>query len=395
VRIVVVNNFFPPRTGGSAHLSESLARGYAAAGHEVLVLSAAYGGAPAEEKRDGLRIVRLPSWSLPETRLAVSFDILFASRPGVVARVRRLLDDFRPDVIHQHGQFFDLTWITGWYARRRRVPTLLSIHTRLENPQARYHGVFRMLDAALVGPAMRLHRPHVVVMDVLMDEYIRGRYAGAYSGLEYIPVGVEPARMSHGDPAVVRERHGLGDAPILLSIGHVIPLRDRVTLVEALPKVLAEVPDAKLLVLGRVYFDRFLQRARALGVAHAVVSPGPVPKADIPHYLAAAAVESHEQGFGLGTASLEAMAAGVPVVAPVRADNFPGIDLVDGRHILLTPPADPEAMAAKILTVLRSPERAREVAAGGRSLVYGHFTMDHVLRQHLEVLERLAKAGRG
>jgi glycosyltransferase involved in cell wall biosynthesis len=120
-----------------------------------------------------------------------------------------------------------------------------------------------------------------------------------------------------------------------------------------------------------------------------------VPKADIPHYLAAAAVESHEQGFGLGTASLEAMAAGVPVVAPVRADNFPGIDLVDGRHILLTPPADPEAMAAKILTVLRSPERAREVAAGGRSLVYGHFTMDHVLRQHLEVLERLAKAGRG
>src|SRR5206468_3741651 len=40
VRIAVVNSFFPPRVGGSAHLSEALARGYAARGHEVLVLTA-------------------------------------------------------------------------------------------------------------------------------------------------------------------------------------------------------------------------------------------------------------------------------------------------------------------------------------------------------------------
>lgn len=135
MRILVVNNFFPPRTGGSAHLSDSLAKGYAAAGHDVLVLTAAYGSAPAEEERDGLRIVRLPSWSLPETRLAVSFDILFTLRPQLPARLRRLLDDFRPDVIHQHGQFFDLTWATGLYARRRRIPA-----RRHELPRTRLPG---------------------------------------------------------------------------------------------------------------------------------------------------------------------------------------------------------------------------------------------------------------
>lgn len=36
MRIVVVNNFYPPRVGGSSHLSDALARGYAARGHEVL-----------------------------------------------------------------------------------------------------------------------------------------------------------------------------------------------------------------------------------------------------------------------------------------------------------------------------------------------------------------------
>lgn len=394
MRILVVNNFFPPRTGGSAHLSDSLAKGYAAAGHDVLVVTAAYGGAPAEEERDGLRIVRLPSWSLPETRLAVSFDILFTLRPQLPARLRRLLDDFRPDVIHQHGQFFDLTWATGLYARRRRIPSLLSVHTRLENPSARYHNVFRALDATVVKPQLRLYKPRLVVMDVLMDEYIKARYRGAYSGLEYIPVGVDPAQIRGGDGSIVRARHDLGGARVILSIGHVIPLRDRITLVESLPKVLAEVPDAKLLILGRVYYDRFLARARELGVDGAVLTPGPVPKSDIPHYLAAAAVESHEQGFGLGTASLEAMAAGVPVVAPVRPDNFPGVELVDGQNALLVPLGDADAMAAKLIDTLQHPDRTAAIARAGQQLVNEHFTMDRVLAKHLDVLTRMAESRR-
>lgn len=386
MRIAVVNNFYPPRVGGSAHLSDALARGYARAGHEVLVITAAYRDAPAEEERDGLRIVRLPAFMLPETRLSIAFDISFASRPSLPRRMRRLLDDFRPDAVHQHGQFFDLTWASGWYARRHQTPTLLSIHTRLENPQARYAGIFRMLDATMVKPAMRLHRPRLVVMDVLMDEYIKARYQGAYSGLEYIPVGVDPGWVGGGDGSVVRERHDLGNAPIILSVGHVIPLRDRITLVEAMPKVLAEAPTARLLVVGRVYYDQFQTRARALGVDHAIVCAGPVPKTEIPHYLAAATVESHEQGFGMGTASLEAMAAGVPVVGPVRADNFPGIDLIDGSNAFLTTLGDADGMAARILTAVRDPATTASVAKAGQELVHQHFTLDRVIERHLDAL---------
>ena len=62
MRIVVVNNFFPPRVGGQLPAPLGLlAKGYAARGHDVLVVTAAYGEAPAEEERDGVRIVRLPS----------------------------------------------------------------------------------------------------------------------------------------------------------------------------------------------------------------------------------------------------------------------------------------------------------------------------------------------
>ncbi|HEX8767471.1 MAG TPA: glycosyltransferase family 4 protein [Jatrophihabitans sp.] len=391
MRILVVNNFYPPRVGGSAHLADALARGYARAGHDVLVVTAAYQGAPAEEQPEPrLRVVRLPSASVPETRLSVSFDLAFTLRPSLRRRLRTLLDDFAPDVIHQHGQFFDLTWATAMYARRRGVPALLSVHTRLENPKAAYHGIFRWLDAVVVAPILRLYKPRIVVMDVQMDDYIKRRYRGAYAGLDYIPVGVDPNRMAGGNGDTVRDRHGLGDAPLIVTLGHVIPLRDRVWLVEALPAVLAELPDTRLVVVGHVYYDLFLQRARELGVEHAVLSIGAVAKSEVPDYLAAADVECHDlQGYGMGTATLESMAAGVPVVVAVRPDNFPGIDLISGENCVLVPLGDIGAIAESITKLLRDPADRARIGEAGRQLVRRHFAMDVVLDQHLAVLGAL------
>ena len=391
MRILVVNNFFPPRVGGSSHLSEALARGYARSGHEVLVLTAAYGDAPAEEERDGLRIVRLPAWTLPEMRLNVSFDLSFTTRPGLRRKVTALLDEFKPDVIHQHGQFMDLTWATGEYARRRDVPALLSVHTRLENPSAHYRHAFRGLDAVLVKPRLKRYHPAVVVMDSYMQTYIEERYRGAYSELVPIPVGVDPAWVRGGSRARGREMLGLGDdVPVILSVGHVIPLRDRVGLVEAMPAVLARHPEAVLAVVGRVYYEPFLQRAEELGVAHAVRSLGAVPKPDIPHLLAAADVESHEQGWGLGTATLESMAAGVPVVGWGRADNFPSVPLVDGQDIVLRPVGDVAGLADGLNRLLGDAELNASMGARARAIVDQHFDLARVLHQHEQVLARLA-----
>ncbi|MGI8761726.1 MAG: glycosyltransferase family 4 protein [Jatrophihabitantaceae bacterium] len=392
MRILVVNNFYPPRVGGSAHLSDALARGYAQAGHEVLVLTAAYKDAPkVEEPEPRLRIVRVPAAMIPETRLSVSFDLPFTLRPSLRPRLRALLDEFRPDVIHQHGQFFDLTWASGVYARRRKIPALLSVHTRLENPKAHYHGVFRWLDALLVAPILRLFRPRVVVMDAQMDDYIKTRYRRGYSALDYIPVGVDPTRMHAGDGQLVRRRHDFADAPLIVSLGHVIPLRDRVTLVEAMPRVLDEFPHARLVVVGHPYYEVFQQRARELGVAHAVVAVGAVPKHEVPNYLAAATVETHDlQGLGMGTATLESMAAGAPVVVAVREDNFPGIELVSGTHCLLVPVGDADALADALISLLRDPAERERIGGNGSKLVREHFSLDVVLAQHLDVLAEMA-----
>lgn len=395
MRIAVVNNFFPPRVGGSSHLSHSLAVGYAEAGHEVVVITAAYPGAPAYEESEGIKIYRLPAVGMPKTRLSVSFDMAFATRPRLRRRIDRILGAFQPDVIHQHGQFFDLTWASGMWAKRNNVPVLLSVHTRLESPRRSYSTAFISLDRGLVWPILRQYRPTYVVMDTQMQRYIKRRYAGAIGGLVNIPVGVDVEKFRGGNPELVRRKHDLdADAPLIVSIGHVIPLRDRLALVEALPAVREQVPNAKLIVVGGVYYDRFLTRAQELGVDDMVISTGAVPRHEVKDYLAAATVESHDlQGYGFGTASLEAMGAGVPVVAAVEGDNFLETPLIDGENVWLVKLHDTEDLAKKLVFVLQHPEQAREVGARGEQLVDEHFTMRSVIDKHLRTLEDLRAAG--
>jgi glycosyltransferase involved in cell wall biosynthesis len=391
VRIAVVNNFFPPRVGGSSHLADALAQGYARAGHDVIVLTATYGDAPVYEERDGLQIFRIQALTLPPTRLAISFDLAFTTRPSLGRRIAEILDSFRPDVIHQHGQFFDLTWATGAWARRHRVPVLLSVHTRLESPSPRYSTLFAALDRFLVAPLLRRFMPTFVVMDVQMEAYIRSRYPRAIGGMVDIPVGVDSVHALDGDGDAVRRAHSIApDAPVVLSIGHVIQMRDRMSLIEALPAVRDRVPGAKVVVVGKVFVDGFETRARQLGVSDMVISTGAVPRDSIKDYLAAASVECHDlQGYGLGTASLESMAAGVPVVAAVRHDNFAGIELATGQNCWLVEPGDSDQLAAALIQALTDREHAHQVGLAGQELVAKNFTMDSVLQRHLDVLERL------
>jgi glycosyltransferase involved in cell wall biosynthesis len=392
-----VNNFFPPRVGGSAHIADTLAQHYHKSGHEVLVITTAYKGAPEEEHRNGARVVRVKSWTLPESDISFNFDITFGLRWGNRKRIFRLLDEFRPDVIHQHGQFFDLTWQSGWWARLRRIPTLLTLHTRLQSPMRLPHLMFRTLDAAVVRPILAYLRPNkVIAIDATFLDYIKARYRMGGDRIESVAVGVELDRFHHLDRQLeskeLRERFNLGDGPVIASLGHVIPVRDRVYLIEALPSVLAAHPDTKVLVVGGVYYQRFIERARELGVTNALVCTGALPKADIPGVLAGADMEIHDlQGFGVGIASLEAMAAGTPTVLAERPDYFPHAPLVDGENALLVPINNTTALAAAINKLIDDPGFARKIGEGGRQHVFANFNMPDIGDRNLEILTELAR----
>lgn len=390
MRIALVNNFFPPRAGGSAHFTEELAGEMTALGHDVLVVTAQGQGLAEPDRVHPFRVERLPSRSMPTNRLAFGYDLTWCTSPTNLRRMFELLDDFGAEVVHQQNQIFDLSLMSSVWARRRSVPVVLTIHTALIHTERLPSLALSALDRGVAKQFIRLADAHVVAPDIFMTEYAKRRYRVRDARLSNIPIGVNIHRFVGAGSGSVRAELGVGERPLVLSLGHVIPLRDRLALVEALPLLLRHVPDVAVVVAGQIYDDRFLRRARELGVEDAFLVVGRVPKDDVPSLVAAADLDCHDlQGLGLGTASLEVMATGTPVVAALREDNFPGLDLLDGEDLVIVPRDDPASLAEALRRLLQDKELRARIADNGRRFVLKHFSMERVSEQYLELYEQL------
>ncbi len=182
--------------------------------------------------------------------------------------------------------------------------------------------------------------------------------------------------LSRGVPADagrrMRQELGLAQAAGVIGIvGRVEPGKGIRPLLRAMPAVLAACPDAALLVVGdgpsRADSERL---AAELGIAAAVRFTG--HRGDVPELLAAMDVMSAPAtaAEGLGYAVLEAMSAGVPVVA--SRCGGPAECLVHGESGLLVPMGDVAALAEALACVLRD-ARLRErlgTAARARSALF-------------------------
>jgi glycosyltransferase involved in cell wall biosynthesis len=390
MRILFVNSFFPPRTTGSAHFSLDVAREYVRQGHEVWVATTSVPGAPEREDIDGIHVVRLPSSSVTPGGLAFNYALPFVFRPGVVRRVKRLFDEARPNVVHQNGQFFDLTFVTTWIAWRRRVPRVLTVHTPLMHTNTALRAFISIVDRSVLRALNAPGRPLMVGVDRYVCEMVQRRHRPRRGPVRFIPATLRVDQFSTGDGGRVRRQLGLGSQPIILSFGHVIPIRSRVPLIQALPYIVEQFPDVSVVVVGEVYYDEFQRLAEKLGVSEHVLVIGRVPHAEVPDYLAAATVESHDlDGHGLGITTMEVMAARVPIFARVRRDVFPGIDLDDWPQLQIVESADPRAIADSICHLLGSADFRARVAATQFEFVNRYFRAEIVAGQYLELFAEL------
>jgi glycosyltransferase-like protein len=185
-----------------------------------------------------------------------------------------------------------------------------------------------------------------------------------------------PARDA-AERAADRDALALGDRLTVLTVGGIEPRKGSLTLLDGFARLRALAPDRDplLLVVGgatlfdyRDEIDRFAARARDLGVSDHVRVVGTVTPAELERYYRAAdvfAFPSTKEGFGL--VALEALAAGLPVVAS-QLDVFLTF-LADGESALLSPAGDGEALGDALARVARDGGLRARLVAGGRRVV--------------------------
>jgi glycosyltransferase involved in cell wall biosynthesis len=199
--------------------------------------------------------------------------------------------------------------------------------------------------------------------------------------------------------AEVRAALGLADdEPAILTVARLTPQKDHRALLAAIPAVLAAEPRARFLWVGTGPLERHLRRAvRAAGLGRSVRLLG--ARDDVPDLLAAADLFVLPSRFeGLPLALLEAMAAGLPVVAPHVCGTEEVVE--HGRTGLLAESRDPEALALAVSAVLALPDRGAALGAADRRRVMLAFDAGRMVRETLalycDLLARadLAAAGR-
>ena len=172
-----------------------------------------------------------------------------------------------------------------------------------------------------------------------------------------------------------------GEPPVVVSVGRLKQPKDFSTLARALAQL--DVPYRALVAGDGPDRPALEAEVAALGVRLGL----PGERDDIPGLLASADVfvlSSRSEGMPLSI--LEAMAAGLPVVASA-VGGVPEL-VLDGETGLLVPPGDPAALAAGLRRLLEDPARRRRGVAG-RERAQREFGLERFRREHVELYERL------
>jgi phosphatidylinositol alpha-mannosyltransferase len=337
VRIAIVCPYAWDEPGGvQVHVRE-LGERLRGRGHEVLALT------PSRARPHEPWVVSVgPPLSLPygRTRAPVS------PWPGTRRRVRAGLEAFGADVVHVHEPASPSASV---FALAARAPIVATFHSGLDRAL--------LYDAA--APLLRLATRRISVRVAVSERaaaVARRRLGGAY---RVIPNGVDVGRFASAAPA------HLGPGVKLLFVGRLHARKGFPVALEAFSRLVRDRPELRLIVAGDGTDAAALDRLGAAARGR-VTMLGTVRNEDLPpvHAACDVFVAPNTGGESFGIVLLEAMAAGLPVVA----SDIPGFDEVvaDGLDGLLVPPGDPAALAAGVGRLLDDPEAAARLAAAGR-----------------------------
>lgn len=304
---------------------------------------------------------------IPGVRLLACPSLVHALRPAADARalaaLRGLMRQLAPDVIHTHQS---KAGILGRIAAAV-VPRAFVVHGIHIVP---FLGVGAMTGAAYIA-AERFTAPRtdlfIGVSDAVCNAYVRNGIAPP-TRMVCVRSGMDLDRFRNGRPpgdwrGLLRVAEG-PRPPVAIMMAAFEPRKRHLAFLEAMALLKDRLPRMRLVLAGAGPEERMVRNAVAeRGLTDQVIFAGHRPDPEALFALADVALLA-SQREGLPRVVVQAMAAGIPVVA----SDLPGLNEVlrDGVNGLITDPADPGQAAVAMLRLLQDDGARARLAAGAR-----------------------------
>jgi phosphatidylinositol alpha-mannosyltransferase len=370
MKVLFVSDIFYPHTGGVPEHILYLCNTLRSMGHDAKILAPSYGNNDPWVNDHIIRLGR--AIKIPKNR---SFAVLTF---GVLIpwKLRRLLEREKFDVIHLHGSVAPtLPYLAIKYSKAKNFITFHSAHEEsygyiLWEPVLEQY--FRKLDG-------------LIAVSTVARDSVSKYFPGTY---RIIPNGIDTGRFR----SALKPIEALdGFAPKILFVGRFEPRKGLKYLLQAFPRILQDVPSAKLVIVGQGFLERYYRRYVEEYIKGSVLFVGHVSPGDLPRYYASCDLycspATGAESFGI--VLLEAMATETPIVC----SDIPGYRTLmeEGKEGLFFKARDPNSLAERILFLLKDRQLMQRMGKAGRTkaVVYDWKKVTReVLDFYCEVLDK-------
>lgn len=361
--------------GGVNRHIQNLAENFIRRGHEPEIIAPS--SKPLGPESHHIRVIGESVIGLPASGSIANVCLSYDLGP----RVKRLLSREQYDIVHIHEPFMPL--LPFQFVRYADCPVVATFHATRDGGSRVYAYTKFLIKPYWGGLAGRVCVSRASLR--MISRYFADRYRIIPNGIDY------PFFASEAPPIPELMDHKRN----ILFVGRQEKRKGLPYLLEAYRKLKPEMPDTRLVIVGpdggiRAACMRYVEQHQIQDVNFV----GLVPYEDLPRYYRSADVfcapNTGHESFGI--ILLEAMAAGAPIVA---SDISGFRDVLDhGKHGLLVPPKDSDALASAIKNVLSNEDAAEAMAAAGPPHAR-QFSWDEVSSQVLAYYEETLAAGNG
>ena len=382
MKIVEVLTYYRPWVSGLTIYVERLSKALARQGHEVTVLTSQYDpNLPLYDVIEGVKVVRIP------VAARVSKGVLM---PGFGPMAWKLAQ--QADILHLHLPQFDAPGV----AIRGRIlskPVVLTYHCDLQLPQGSFN---RMVDRVVGSMNQLAGNLADAVVTYTRDYGTHSPFLSQYldNKLHIIPPPVELPDYHRADVESFREKHNLGDEPVVGIICRLAAEKGVEVLLKALPIVREAFPNVRVLHAGE-YQNILGEEAYAAKLAplfekykdhyHLL---GNIEGAELSAFytsLDCLCVPSLNSTESFGLVQIEAMQNDVPVAACALPGVRQPVTMTGMGEV--TAVSDHNALAQAIINILKDKKAYQKDS----QLIGDSFSPDSTAKAYIELFEKLQK----
>lgn len=420
MKIVISTDVYYPMINGVAVFSKNLATGLKKRGHQVMVLTPSISGKFSVEKDPNYNftVVRLKSTRMylyPDQIEKIPNDkkILGIKIPQLLYKnglhvsynpysdIRRVLEDFKPDIIHNQT-CGPLALAIFRYAKKRNIPIVMTDHTYPDNltqqvklPKFAKKPINAAMNAYFMSFLRRSEYATLPTKQAITDLLPKNHHSFKVP-VEALSNGIDLSHFTKGPASEeIYKKYAIPkNVPIILYVGRIDPEKSLDILVNSFKKLIKEAPKAHLVMVGdgtaREKLEKMIKRKKLDSQTHFI---GRVIGDDLSQIYRTGTVfvitsKTETQSIVL----MEAMASGLPAIA-VNAGAVTEL-VKDGENGFIFEPNDTAGIASGICTIISNKELREKMSKNALKMIAKHdinYTLSRFEKIYNNVLRSRSK----